>query len=235
MKDAWYESRFTGFFRDFQQVSPRPYDPDVSSYAATVPHLHPEQSGQLDVGGCGWTQDAAENACVGEGLERLFAYPTGQDTSIESSYDDWPFDEPAVPPERWVLFHSDQYALDGFPFEPLTRKTRCRWVCFREALSGEPQWVPEEFAYLFPRTGCSHRFCPAISTGLAAGTAGQTVVLRALQEVIERDALLGAWWGAYPVEEFSKETAWGAEESSRLSDRTYSGVSLESNRPSATT
>jgi hypothetical protein len=41
-------------------------------------------------------------------------------------------------------------------------------------------------------------------------------VLRALQEVIERDALLGAWWGAYSVEEFSREAAWGAEESLRL-------------------
>jgi len=41
-------------------------------------------------------------------------------------------------------------------------------------------------------------------------------VLRALQEVIERDALLGAWWGAYPLEEFAQETAWGAEESLRL-------------------
>jgi len=41
-------------------------------------------------------------------------------------------------------------------------------------------------------------------------------VLRALQEVIERDALLGAWWGGYPMEEFHQETAWGPEESLRL-------------------
>lgn len=213
---AWYESMFTGFFRDFERVGARPHDPQVSVCAGIVPPLHPEQTGLLQVGGCGWSDEAAAAACVGEGLERLFAYPTDQDTAIEASYEDWPLDEPAIAPERWVLFHPQQYGRDDFPFEPLTRPTRCRWVCFRDVSSGEPRWVPEEFAYLFPRAGCGHRFCPATSTGLAAGTAGQPVVLRALQEVIERDALLGGWWGSYPVEEFPQEAAWGAEETLRL-------------------
>src|SRR5439155_3955080 len=216
ISDVWYQSRFTGLFRDFQQLAPCPYAPQVSSCAGTVPRLHPEQTSVWHVGGCGWSDDAAATACVGEGIERLFAYPTAQDAAIEASYEKWPLDEPAIAPERWVLFHPQQYAIDDFPFEPLTGQTRCRWVCFREVSSGEPQWVPEEFAYLFPRVGCSHRFCPATSTGLAAGTAGQPVVLRALQEVIERDALLGAWWGAYPLEEFPQEIAWAAEESLRL-------------------
>jgi ribosomal protein S12 methylthiotransferase accessory factor len=216
MTDAWYKSAFTGFFLDFQRVAPRPHDPQASVCAAVVPLLHPEHGERLHVGGCGWSDDAAESACVGEGLERLFAYPTDQDAAMESSHEAWPLDEPAVAPECWVLFHAQQYALNGFPFEPLRRDTRCRWVCFREVLSGEPQWVPEEFAFLLPRAGGRHRFCPATSTGLAAGTAGQPVVLRALQEVIERDALLGAWWGAYPVEEFRPETVWSALESHRL-------------------
>jgi thiazole/oxazole-forming peptide maturase SagD family component len=214
--NAWYESRFTGLFRDFERVVTRPHDPQVSICAGIVPHLHPEQNGLLHVGGCGWSDEAAATACAGEGIERLFAYPTDQDAAIESSYEDWLLDEPAIPPEHWVLFHPQQYGLDDFPFEPLMPPTRCRWVCFRDVLSGEPRWVPEEFAYLLPRPGCGHRFCPATSTGLAAGTAGQPVVMRALQEVIERDALLGAWWGAYPVEEFYQKAAWGAEESLRL-------------------
>ena len=53
-----------------------------------------------------------------------------------------------VPPERWVLFHPEQYALPGFPYHAFTRDTVCRWVCFREAFSGSPHWVPEELAYL---------------------------------------------------------------------------------------
>jgi len=214
--NAWYQSRYTGFFHGFDRVAPRPHDPQVSIFAGIAPQLHPDLSGLLQVGGCGWSDEAAANACAGEGIERLFAYPLDQDAAIEASHDHWPMAEPAIAPERWVLFHPQQYQLAGFPFEPLTGSTRCRWVCFREASSGEPYWVPEEFAYLLPRPGCSHRFCPATSTGLAAGTAGQPVVLRALQEVIERDALLGAWWGTYPVEEIDRHAAWGPEELARL-------------------
>jgi ribosomal protein S12 methylthiotransferase accessory factor len=216
VKDRWYESEFTGFVRDFDRVSPRAYDPEVSICAAVAPHLDPKQNGELLVGGCGWSEEDAAGACVGEAIERLFAYPTTQDATIESSYNDWPLDEPAVAPERWALFHPDEYALDGFPFEPLADRTRCRWVCFRNVADGEPVWVPEEFAYLFPRGGFAHRFCPATSTGLAAGTGDQPVVLRALQEVIERDALLGAWWGRYPVREHYQESAWSIEETHRL-------------------
>src|SRR4051812_10608361 len=216
MKDDGYESKFTGFFRAFQQAALRPHDPQVLVWGGVVSHLHPEQNGELHVGGCGWSEDAAANACAGEGMERLFAYPTNQDATIDSSYEDWPLDEPAIEPRCWVLFQPQQYAIVGFPFQPLTQRTPCSWVCFRDVLSGEPRWVPEEFAYLMPRVGCSHCFCPATSTGLAAGTAGQPVVLRALQEVIERDALMGAWWGKYAVEEFSQAAAWDAEESLRL-------------------
>jgi thiazole/oxazole-forming peptide maturase SagD family component len=216
MNDNWHESKFTGFFRDFQQVTSRPHDPQVSVCAGVAVHVHPEQNGELQVGGCGWSDEAARNACVGEGIERLFAYPTDQDAAIESSHQNWPLDEPAIAPESWVLFHPQQYTLAGFPFERLTEQTVCRWVCFRDILSGEPRWVPEEFGYLMPRVGCNHRFCPATSTGLAAGTAGQPIGLRALQEVIERDALLGAWWGKYPLEEFSREAVWDNDESLRL-------------------
>jgi ribosomal protein S12 methylthiotransferase accessory factor len=38
---------------------------------------------------------------------------------------------------------------------------------------------------------------------LAAGRTGEPILLRGLQEVIERDAVVGAWWGRYPLEEFS--------------------------------
>src|SRR5438046_10526171 len=99
MSNVWYQSRFTGLFRDFERVAPRPHDPQVSVCAGIVPHLHPEQNGELHVGGCGWSDEAAANACAGEAIERLFAYPPDQDATIESSYEDWPFDEPAIAPD----------------------------------------------------------------------------------------------------------------------------------------
>src|SRR5262249_11483403 len=72
--------------------------------------------------------------------------------------------------------------------------------------TGAPWWVPEEFAYLFLGAGRRHRFAPGVSTGLACGRAADPVLLRGLQEVLERDAVVGAWWGSYRVEE------WPAQE-----------------------
>jgi ribosomal protein S12 methylthiotransferase accessory factor YcaO len=61
--------------------------------------------------------------------------------------------------------------------------------------------VPEELVFLAARPGEAHRLGPSISTGLSCGRVGGPVLLRGLQECIERDALVGAWWGAYRLEE----------------------------------
>src|SRR5262249_8359167 len=49
------------------------------------------------------------------------------------------------------------------------------------------------------------RLLPGLSTGLACGRPADPVLLRGLQEVIERDALVGAWWGRYPLAEYDVE------------------------------
>jgi ribosomal protein S12 methylthiotransferase accessory factor len=196
----WYASPYTGLFTVLRAVSPLPHDPDVAVWAGVVAPWGPRP--QLPASGAGWDSAQAKAACVGEAIERLQPYPLPCDQSVEASWARWPLAEPAVEPHRWVLFHPEQYAQPGFPFAPFTDATVCRWTCFRQALTGEPCWVPEELAYLYPRPGEVHRICPAISTGLSCGRAGDPVLLRGLQEVIERDALVGAWWERYPLEEW---------------------------------
>jgi ribosomal protein S12 methylthiotransferase accessory factor len=57
------------------------------------------------------------------------------------------------------------------------------------------------------RPGAVHRFTPAISTGWSAHRSVDRAVLRGVQEVIERDALMGGWWGAYPIEAHALEVS----------------------------
>src|SRR5262249_25945132 len=151
-----------------------------------------------------------EAAGAGEAVERWQSWPLPGDGAVPASFQDWPLDEPAVPPGRWVLFHPEQYALPGFPFRPFTPATVCRWVCFRQAFTGLPWWVPEELAYLALPAGRCAGLCPQVSTGLASGRWGQPVLLRALQEVVERDAAVGAWWGRYPLEEHDPARVFAA-------------------------
>jgi ribosomal protein S12 methylthiotransferase accessory factor len=201
-KRAWYASAFTGLFQRFGPLEARAHDPALALYSGTAaawsgpaPHL--------EASGIGWDAASAEAACVGEAVERLQAHVLPDDRVITASYADWPLDDPAVAPEKWVLFHPEQYAQAGFPYRPLTRTTVCRWVCCRRWPEGEPCWPPEEMVYLDLRVGERHGLCPSVSTGLACGRWGDRVLLRGLQEVIERDAVVGAWWGRYALEEAS--------------------------------
>ncbi|HEY7307927.1 MAG TPA: YcaO-like family protein [Gemmataceae bacterium] len=203
MTTPWYASACTGLFSRCGPVPRRPHDPAVCVWAGTLPRWGAEQK-DLATGGAGWDEESAEAAGVGEAIERWQCRALPQDRLVTASHADWPLDEPAIEPERWVLFHPRQYARAGFPFEPFTRQTTVSWVCCREAGSGQPWWVPEELVFLMRPAGAPHRLGPAISTGLSCGRAGDPVLLRGLQEAIERDALMGAWWGNYPLEEHER-------------------------------
>jgi ribosomal protein S12 methylthiotransferase accessory factor len=200
MNRPWYASPYTGLFAQCGPVPRRPHDPEVAIWSGAAP-LPGREAEPPPSGGAGWDEEAAEAAGVGEAVERWQSWPLPCDQAVEANHDHWPLDEPAVAPQRWVLFHPEQYALPGFPFAPFTGDTVCRWVCFREAGSGLPVWVPEELAYLSLPPGACNRLGPMVSSGLSCGRADQPVLLRGVQELIERDAITGAWWGSYPLEE----------------------------------
>jgi ribosomal protein S12 methylthiotransferase accessory factor len=203
----WYASLYTGLFRSFGPFAPQPHDPRLALFAGSAaPWLDQEKQNvplSVEASGIGWDAEAAEGACAGEAIERLHAYPAADDQLVTASYAHWPLDEPAVSPERWVLFHPEQYKQAGFAFEPLISETTCDWVCGRQALTGEPRWVPADFVFLHRRGAHGHRICPGLSTGLASGRTGDPILLRGLQEVIERDAVMGAWWDRYPLQEYA--------------------------------
>lgn len=221
---AWCRSRFSGLFRDAGSVTLRAHDPRVAIWAGTVAH-RPGRGDQdqdqvvedLAVGGAGFSEREAEIAGIGEAIERWQTHRLPGDQVIRSSFAGWRESRPgadgvaAVPPERWVLFHAGQHALPGFPFEPLTAETELDWVGFRQVATGAPCWVPAELAFMDLRPGVAPpRFAPAISTGWSAHRSPDLALLRGVQEIIERDAVMGAWWGAYPLREYRAAEIWPA-------------------------
>lgn len=205
-EEKWFESRFTGIFTNFGELEPRPYDPNIPMWAGSVIPCG-MRTNPLTIGGAGFTKETAKLACVGEAIERFQPYPLAQDQFINSSFDSWPLDEEIIEPEAWVLFLKEQYQQANFPFKPFSKKTLCNWVCFREPFLGKPCWIPEELAFLYPRANSGHQISPSISTGLSCGrNTLDSTLLRGTQEVIERDALVGAWWATYKLQEWdSKE------------------------------
>ena len=203
----WVASPFTGIFKGFGPIAPQAHDPGVHVWGAVMAPFG-ERKESTNVGGAGWSEDQARMACIGEALERCQTQPLPQDACRIASYAEWRGDEPASPPDAWILFHPTQYELDDFPFEPFTEDSVCRWICFRSVPTGEPIWVPEQLAFLYPRAGDEHSIAPATSTGLSCGRVQDPVLLRGVQEVIERDGIMGAWWDSYPLEAWEGDEVW---------------------------
>lgn len=207
--ERWLTSRFTGVFTALDRVPLRAHDPRIALWAGTTGARGPSAE-RLVVGGAGWSSGEARDACLGEAVERFESFPRAEDGAVEASFATWPLDEPAVDPARWVLFSEAQYRAENFPFAPFTARTSTRWVAFRDVASGDPIWAPEDLATLHAAKGAHHGIASMSSTGLSAGAGAHPTVLRGVQEVIERDALVRAWWGEYPLSAHDAEEVFAA-------------------------
>jgi thiazole/oxazole-forming peptide maturase SagD family component len=205
MSDPWHQSRFTGLFRSAGVVRLAAHDPQVHLWAGTL--LRDAARDQdISTSGIGWNSEVAFGAGVGEAIERYRCRPLVTDTVVTGSCREWSLDEPFVQLERWVLFHPEQYATPDFPFARPEATTQLRWVCCRQARTGSAWWVPVEMVYLDVPPG-GPLLAPSISTGLVCGSA-EDLALRGAQEVIERDGVVGAWWGRYPLHECDPDRVW---------------------------
>ena len=138
--------------------------------------------------GKGWTVAEAGLSAVGEALERYCATlppPAGTFRVAPRAA----LDQPAISPEAFGLYHPTQYADGSVPYAPVTTDTSLHWVEARSLTHDREVLVPASLVYLLPLDG----FCQQTSSGLAAGRTVADAGLRALCEVIERDAFLFTW------------------------------------------
>ncbi len=96
-------------------------------------------------------------------------------------------------PRRLCLYEDAQYDRPGFPFARFKSDRPCLWTRGRWLDNGQPVWVPALTAYYgFPASG-EELFCQTTSNGLAAGSDLEDASLRAIFELVERDAFMLTW------------------------------------------
>jgi ribosomal protein S12 methylthiotransferase accessory factor len=144
--------------------------------------------------GKGWTVEDAARAAIGEALERYCAtLPPPPERLIVATRA--ALDQPAIGPEAFGLYHPAQYADGSVPYAPVNDATVLHWVEGRSLTHDRPVIVPASLVYLLPLDA----FWPPNSNGLAAGRTWHEAALRALCEVIERDAFLFTWLTTRPA------------------------------------
>jgi ribosomal protein S12 methylthiotransferase accessory factor len=151
--------------------------------------------------GCGvaLTREAAAGAAVGEIVERYSAAVYPPEAIVHAAFDE--LEEEAVPPEAFAALSPRR--LEGFrappdparpPFAPFTRGTRTGWVHGWSLAARSPVLVPAAFVYLPYRYEAAEPYiADGFSTGTACAATRDEATLRALCEVVERDAVSIVW------------------------------------------
>lgn len=142
-------------------------------------------------GGVAWRDTAqARMAAVAEALERYCAGITARHPRRRADL----AGETVIDEEKWSLFSRAQRTRPGFPW-PMPISPDDAFVKVYHLATNEPAWVPQEMLGLGIAEGRMR--LPSTSSGLAAHLDRHQgpwlAMLRALQEVLERDALSVTW------------------------------------------
>ncbi|MFJ3799978.1 TOMM precursor leader peptide-binding protein [Streptomyces sp. NPDC090088] len=175
-----------GVIRSLETVSQPDGEPSVLHLVwarlANAPLSRPA-SRFLNSSGRGWSQQEARDGAVAEALEHYCGLMWRPDVLLTASHTD--LNHSAVDPSTLALH------------EPRTENTVLDWTPTRSLLTGEEVWVPVETLSLGQAQSGHTR--QQTSNGLAAGAGLQNAVMRALLEVIERDAFFRCWTGRLPT------------------------------------
>lgn len=143
---------------------------------------------------------AARNAAIGEAVERYCGNFVPAGLRRSSYHELIEQGERAIDPLDLCLYADDQYDAPGFPFVRFTRDVEVLWTRGSDLLDGEATWVPGSLVWVNwhhgPRRGEPATNYPYLA-GLAAGTSRADAEGRAIEELIERDAI-EIWWRTRP-------------------------------------
>lgn len=141
-------------------------------------------------GGIGTNEDDAKLAAIGEAIERYCAtiinLPLKQKISIAETK--------RADADEWCLFTPEQRDNPDFPFGNIYSDS-CMYTNVYNFQNNNELWIPHPFVALRDdyQTGIP------TSSGLAAGPSAYQALLRAIQEIIERDALMMTWLHSVPA------------------------------------
>ncbi|HEX4961192.1 MAG TPA: TOMM precursor leader peptide-binding protein [Thermoanaerobaculia bacterium] len=184
---------------------------------ATYTEGEPPQVPEPMVGsGKGLCEVDALVGAVGEAIERYSASRYRRSDLLVAPYNE--IADEAFDPRRLCLYAESQYDEPGFPFARFDPEQPIHWARGFWLDDRAPVWVPALPAFFNFQVGPPEYFCQVSSNGLAAGASVEDAALRALFELIERDAMMLTWMCRLPVRKIAIDDSLepGAREVARL-------------------
>ena len=206
--EGWVDRR-TGIISDLF-IEP-PDDPRISLpiiAKAAPPHVM-EKDGSLHRLPAGWgkglTISGAVLSAVGEAIERYSASVVAPEKIVWKRPDELAGD--ILDPGDLGLYSDAQYDRDGFPFVRFDSSIPHPWVLGNWLNDGKPVWIPALFVVLSIELHQEQLIAQGTSNGLAASTGKNDAALRAILELVERDAFMTTWLTASQTQRIQLDDA----------------------------
>ena len=188
---GWVDNR-TGVVSDLF-IEPPEIDLPIIATAAP-PHVL-EKDGSLRRLPLGWgkglTISGAVLSAVGEAIERYSASIVDAERIVWKRPHE--LDGEFLDPRMCGLYTDEQYEREGFPCVPFDTDIEHPWVRGIWVANNQPVWIPAVFVFLTVELRQEQLICVGTSNGLAASTDKEDASLRAILELVERDAFMAAW------------------------------------------
>ena len=161
---------------------------------AAPPHLL-KKDGTLRPLPLGWGKglniSGAILSAVGEAIERYSASLVEAERIVWKRPDE--LNGEFLDPSECGLYSDAQYERGGFPYVRFDSSFPHPWIRGSWADTRQPVWVPALFAVLSIELRQEQSICQGTSNGLAASLDKDNAALRAILELVERDAFMATW------------------------------------------
>jgi ribosomal protein S12 methylthiotransferase accessory factor len=168
---------------------------------AAPPHVF-EKDGSLRRLPLGWgkglTISGAVLSAVGEAIERYSASLVDPERIVWKRPDE--LDGEFLDPGDCGLYSDEQYQRADFPYVRFDPDIPHPWTLGSWLHTGKPVWVPAIFVFLSIELRQEQLIAQGTSNGLAASTGKDDAALRAILELVERDAFMATWLTVRPAQ-----------------------------------
>lgn len=196
---GWVDAR-TGIVHSLVLETPQAGDPELPLVAAALPARYME--GRYDPApppissGHGLSAVRALLGAAGEAVERYSAARFRPGDLRRARMADLPGS--VLDPRLLCFYDEAQYDTPGFPLVRFSPDQPIPWAQAHWLDGGAPVWVPALPTYLNFPAPPEEFFCQVSSNGLAAGSDLEDAALRAVFELVERDAFMLTWLARRP-------------------------------------
>ena len=147
--------------------------------------------------GAGLSATEAMVSAAAEAIELYAASRHSQSDLFHSSLND--LTEDFLDPRQLCLYDHAQYNKRGFPYARFGPDIPIAWTQGKWLDTGALVWLPALPTYFGIDVPPEEDFCQVTTSGLAAGTSVEDASLRAVFELVERDAFMITWLCQLPA------------------------------------